>query len=80
MTVELSRSDFQQLTRILQKLPEFGNVRDRRRLVAGALEGIPQIDIMLARLDLDGAPMAVSVEVVAAIATNNDPTVLVRPL
>lgn len=39
-------------------------MRDRRRLVAGALEGVPQANIILARLDLDGQPMGVSVEVV----------------
>jgi hypothetical protein len=39
-------------------------MRDRRRLVAGALQGVAQADIILARLDLDGSPMGVSVEVV----------------
>ena len=42
MTVELSQPDFQRLSRIVQNLPDFANVRDRRRLVAGALAGIPQ--------------------------------------
>ncbi|MEH1781986.1 MAG: trypsin-like peptidase domain-containing protein [Nostoc sp.] len=37
MTVQLSQSDFQRLTRIVQNLPDFANVRDRHRLVAGAL-------------------------------------------
>lgn len=64
MTVTLQQADFRQLTRIVQNLPEFANVRDRRRLVAGALEGVPQADVILARLDLDGAPMLASVEVV----------------
>lgn len=64
MTVQLSTPDFQSLTRIVQNLPDFANVRDRRRLVAGALEGVPQVDVILARLDLDGSPMGVSVEVV----------------
>ena len=32
--------------------------------VAGALEGVPQANIILARLDLDGTPMKVSVDVV----------------
>ncbi|MBR8839320.1 MAG: trypsin-like peptidase domain-containing protein [Stigonema ocellatum SAG 48.90 = DSM 106950] len=64
MTVQLSQADFQHLTRIVQNLPDFANVRDRRRLVAGALEGVPKTDIILARLDLDGSPMGVSVEVV----------------
>lgn len=64
MTVQLSQSDFQRLTRIVQNLPDLANVRDRRRLVAGALEGVPQADVILARLDLDGTPMGISVEVV----------------
>ncbi|MDZ8226520.1 trypsin-like peptidase domain-containing protein [Nostoc sp. ChiVER01] len=68
MTVQLSTPDFQQLTRIVQNLPDFANVRDRRRLVAGALQGVAQADIILARLDLDGAPMGVSVEVVRFLA------------
>jgi hypothetical protein len=42
LTVELSQPDFQRLSRIVQNLPDFANVRDRRRLVAGALAGIPQ--------------------------------------
>jgi len=64
VTVQLSQPDFQRLTRIVQNLPDFANVRDRRRLVAGALEGVPQADVILARLDLDGSPMGISVEVV----------------
>ncbi|MEC4814435.1 MAG: trypsin-like peptidase domain-containing protein [Scytonema sp. PMC 1069.18] len=64
MTVQLSQSDFQRLIRIVQNLPDFANVRDRRRLVAGALEGVPQVNVILGRIDLDGAPMGVSVEVV----------------
>ncbi|MEQ9671284.1 hypothetical protein [Coleofasciculus sp. G2-EDA-02] len=43
MTVQLSQPDFLQLTRIVQNLPDFANVRDRRRLVAGALESLPQV-------------------------------------
>ncbi|MDJ0746552.1 MAG: trypsin-like peptidase domain-containing protein [Xenococcaceae cyanobacterium MO_167.B27] len=64
MTVQLSQPDFQRLTRIVQQLPDFANVRDRQRLVAGALEGVAQADVILARLSLDGTPMGVSVEVV----------------
>lgn len=66
--IQLSRSDFQRLTHIVQNLPDFANVRDRRRLVAGALEGVSQADVILARLDLDGTPMAVSVEIVRFLA------------
>ena len=68
MTVQLSTPDFQRLTHIVQNLPDFANARDRRRLVAGALQGVAQGDIILARLDLDGAPMGVSVEVVRFLA------------
>lgn len=64
MSIKLDQPDFQRLTRIVQNLPDFANVRDRRRLVAGALEGVPQADVILARLDLDGTAMGVSVEVV----------------
>ena len=64
MAVQLDQPDFRRLTRIVEKLPGFDNVRDRRRIVAGALEGVPKKDVILARLDLDGAPMGVSVEVV----------------
>jgi len=64
VTVQLNQPDFQRLTRIVQNLPDFANVRDRRRLVAGALAGIPQADVILARLDLDGTAMGVAVEVV----------------
>lgn len=66
--VQLSQPDFQRLTHIVQNLPDFANVRDRRRLVAGALEGVSQADVILARLDLDGTPMAVSVETVRFLA------------
>jgi len=66
--IQLSQADFQRLTQIVQDLPDFANVRDRVRLVAGALEGVPQADVILARLDLDGTPMAVSVEVVRFLA------------
>lgn len=64
MTIQLSRTDFQRLTRIVQNLPDFANVRDRRRLITGALQGVSQSDIMLARIDLDGTPMSVAVEIV----------------
>lgn len=68
MSVNLSPLDFQKLTQILQKMPEFANVRDRHRLVSGALEGHPQAGIMLARLDLDGTPLNVAVEVIKFLA------------
>ena len=68
MSVQLDQSDFNRLTRIVQNLSDFANVRDRRRLVAGALEGVPNTDVILGRLDLDGAPMGVSVEVVRELS------------
>lgn len=37
MTIKLSQPDFQHLTSIVQNLPDFASVRDRRRLFAGAL-------------------------------------------
>ncbi|MEM7578316.1 MAG: trypsin-like peptidase domain-containing protein [Cyanobacteria bacterium P01_A01_bin.80] len=64
MTVQLSQSDFQRLNRIVQNLPDFANVRDRRRLLVGVFEGTPQANTILGRLDLEGTPMSVSVEVV----------------
>lgn len=64
MTIQLSTPDFQHLTRIVQNLPDFANVRDRRRLLIGVFEGTPQASTILGRLDLDGTPMNVSVEVV----------------
>jgi V8-like Glu-specific endopeptidase len=68
VNVMLSQPDFQKLTQIVQNLPDFSNVRDRRRLISGAFQGVPQADIMSAGLDLDGSPMAVSVEVVNFLA------------
>ncbi|MFN6455419.1 MAG: trypsin-like peptidase domain-containing protein [Nostoc sp. EfeVER01] len=68
MTVQLSTTDFQRLARIVQNLPDFANVRDRRRLAEGALQGVAQADVILGRLDLDGTPMAVAVEVVRFLA------------
>ena len=61
---ELEESDFQALTQLLQSLPEFGIDHERRRLVAGALEGEPKADMMLARLNLSGAPMGAAIETV----------------
>lgn len=64
MTIKLSQPDFLRLTQIVQKLPEFANVRDRRRLLIGVFEGKPQANTILGRLDLEGTPMGASVEVV----------------
>ncbi len=62
--MKLEKSDFQALTQLVQNLPEFGMERERRRLVAGALEGEPNADAMLARLDLGGSPMGAAIEIV----------------
>lgn len=64
MAIKLTTSDFREITRIIQNLPEFSNVRDRRRLLSAALEGVPNSDIILARLDLDGTPLTIGGEVV----------------
>jgi len=63
MTVALAPHDFQNLVRIVQTLPEFGSARERRALVAAALEGTPRAASMLARLDFDGTPATVATEV-----------------
>ncbi len=42
MTVRLEREDFTRLVSVLRDLPDFANVRDRRRLVEAALEGVPR--------------------------------------
>ncbi len=62
--MKLEKSDFQILIQLVQNLPEFGMERERRRLVAGALEGEPNADTMLARLDLGGSPMGAAIETV----------------
>jgi hypothetical protein len=64
MSTQLSQNDFQRLVQIIYNLPDFSNVRDRRRLLIGALEGVPQSNTILSRLDLDGSPMSVCVDVI----------------
>jgi len=68
MTVQLTQQDFQSLVQIVQRLPEFGNERDRRRLIAGALEGVERSDVILARLDLSGSPMTTAIGVIQFLA------------
>ncbi len=68
MTVELRRDDFRRLVALAQNLPDFANVRDRRRLVEGALKGSPRAGAILAALDLDGNPRGVATEVVRNLA------------
>src|SRR4051812_40889051 len=68
MSVRLSHHDFRLLTQIVQNLPDFGTEHDRRRLVAGALEGAPKSDLIMARLDLSGSPMSAAVEVIRFLA------------
>ncbi len=68
MTIELQRQDFKSLVSLLQNLPDFANVRDRRRLVEGALQGSPRAATILASLDLDGNPRGVATAVVRTLA------------
>jgi len=68
MSVQLARDDFNKLVAILRTSPGFATVRDRRRLVEAALEGVPRGADLLALLDLDGAPQLVAVEVVKRLA------------
>jgi V8-like Glu-specific endopeptidase len=68
VAVTLSHPDFRELTRIVQNLPEFGTERDRRRLVAGALEGSPRATDILSQLDLGGAPRGVAVEIIRRLS------------
>jgi hypothetical protein len=68
MSVQLTREDFNKLVAILRTSPGFATVRDRRRLVEAALEGVPRGADLLALLDLDGAPQLVAVEVVKRLA------------
>ncbi len=68
MTVQLDQPDFQRLTRIVQNLPEFAKESVRRDLVKGAFGGDPKADVILARLDLEGTPMSVSVRVVSFLS------------
>ncbi|MEP0885148.1 serine protease [Trichocoleus sp. ST-U3] len=68
MTVQLSQPDFNRLTQIVQKLPGFANVRDRRDLVVGAFGGDPKADVILGLLDFDGMPMGVSVRLVSRLS------------
>jgi V8-like Glu-specific endopeptidase len=69
VAIQLSSVDFQQLLSMVQALPDFGTERDRRRLVAAALEGVPKSDVILARLDLSGPPMSAAVEVIRFLAS-----------
>ena len=68
MTVRLEREDFTRLVSILRDLPDFANVRDRRRLVEAALEGAPRGADLLGSLDLDGNPQQAAVTVITRLA------------
>ncbi len=68
MTVQLSQPDFQRLTRILQNLPDFANVRDRRDFLTGAFGGDPKAEVILARLDWEGSSMSFSVRIVSFLS------------
>ena len=68
MTVKLKQDDFRRLIDLVKGLPDFANARDRRRLVAAALEGSPRAETILGQLDLEGAPSGAAVEVVKFLA------------
>ena len=68
MTVKLNQEDFRRLAKLIQGLPDFANARDRRRLVAAALEGSSRADVFLGQLDLGGGPFGAAVEVVKSLA------------
>lgn len=68
MTIQLSQPDFQRLSRIVQNLPDLADVRGRRDLVKGAFGGDPKADVILARLDWEGAPMGFSVRLVSFLS------------
>jgi V8-like Glu-specific endopeptidase len=68
MTVKLTQGDFRRLVDLVQGLPDFSGGRDRRRLVAAALEGSPRAGTILAGLDLGGTPRGAAVEVVKSLA------------
>lgn len=64
MSIQLSQQDFQRLIQIVQNLPEWGGVRDRRNLLMYTLAGNNQSNTILARLDLDGSPMITATQTV----------------
>lgn len=68
MTVRLNQDDFRRIVDVVQAHSDFANARDRRRLVAVALEGSPRADTILAGLDLEGTPRGAAVEVVKSLA------------
>ncbi|MFO1428873.1 MAG: hypothetical protein U1F76_01835 [Candidatus Competibacteraceae bacterium] len=67
MTIPLQRDDFRRLIQLVQRLPGFGNVRDRRQRLTHVLQGEPRADILLASLDLDGPPDLAATEVVTRL-------------
>jgi V8-like Glu-specific endopeptidase len=68
MTAQLTAADFGKLVDLIAKDPNFRSVRDRVRLVAGALEGSPRAHDILSTLDLDGTPRGVAVDVVQRLS------------
>ena len=61
MTVQLTQPEFQWLAGILQDIPEFGSVRDRRRLLESAFGGVERARAVLGRVDLEGPPRSAGV-------------------
>ena len=64
MSIQLSQSEFQRLVRIIQIQPEFASSTDRRSLITLAFGTAGKADTILARLNMSGAPMSASVELV----------------
>jgi V8-like Glu-specific endopeptidase len=69
MSITLSAEQLRAITRILAALPEFGNSRERRRLVGAALAGTERGAALLSRLDLEGSPRATANDVVMSLAS-----------
>jgi V8-like Glu-specific endopeptidase len=64
MTIALTREDFQELVRLLATLPEFRTLTNRVAFVTEMLRGSPRADDLLMRIDLDGNPHTVAVQVI----------------
>jgi V8-like Glu-specific endopeptidase len=68
VTVQLTSDDFRKLVDLIAQDPNFRSVRDRARLLSGALEGSPRAEDILSTLDLDGTPRGVAVDVVQRLS------------
>jgi hypothetical protein len=68
MTVKLAHPDFKRVVSVIQNLPQFSSFEGRRDLINAALRGLPEANTILARLDLEGSPMLVAVEVISFLS------------